>query len=254
MTGPVDEFVAGARYALGGLDWLGRRGCRRFVAGPLAVNVVVFALGGLWFFGALEDWRLALVAWLPDWLDWLAWLLWPLGLVLLAVVVYLGFTALANLIGSPFNGLLAERVWRLSGVSAPGPSAPLWRELVLAPVYEIRKLAGFAVLAVPVLLITVIPGVNVVSPLAWLAYGAWVLAAEYSDYPLSNAGIPWPRQRELRRVHRARLMGFGAVALGLTLVPIVNLLAMPTAVVGASLMWADTGRDVTGVGPRPSGL
>ncbi len=35
------------------------------------------------------------------------------------------------------------------------------------------------------------------------------------------------------------VMGFGGATLFLTLIPVVNFLAMPTAVAGATVMWAE---------------
>jgi CysZ protein len=45
----------------------------------------------------------------PDWLGWLEWLLWPVFILALLIIVFYSFTLIANLIASPFNGLLAEK-------------------------------------------------------------------------------------------------------------------------------------------------
>ncbi|MEA3292677.1 MAG: sulfate transporter CysZ, partial [Pseudomonadota bacterium] len=74
----MNNFLAGARYLLRGFRLIGRRGIRRYVAIPLAINVLLFA-GLLWFlgdrFGVLTDWLLGFV---PEWLGWLLWLFWIL--------------------------------------------------------------------------------------------------------------------------------------------------------------------------------
>ncbi|MEZ5582290.1 MAG: hypothetical protein R3F37_05475 [Candidatus Competibacteraceae bacterium] len=41
----------------------------------------------------------------------------------------------------------------------------------------------------PLLVLFVIPGVNVIAPLLWLVFGAWMLALQYADYPMGNHGL-----------------------------------------------------------------
>jgi len=236
MVGP---FVAGFRYVPAGLGWLLKPGIRRYVIIPILINAVVFAAGIAWLTGAIGDMQTAVTDWLPDWLDWLAWLLWPLALLAALVVVWTGFTVIANLIGSPFNGVLSERV---QAAHAPGlgPAAPTrWQDLLRAPIDELRKLGYFAVLAIVPLIVSLMPVVNVAAPLVWGVFGAWILIVEYADYPLGNAGLRPRAQRALLRGNRRLSLGFGAGVLLMTVVPGLNLVAMPTAVIGATLLWCD---------------
>ena len=233
----IGDFGKGFGYALDGLRSLGRPGLRRYVALPLAVNLAMFAVGGWWIavsLGDLVDW---VQRYLPEWLDWLAWLLWPVAVAGFLAVAWFGFTLLANLVGSPFNGVLAEKVATMAG-RAPGPGRPLWQEIVVAPVAEVRKLAHFAMIAVPALLLFLVPVVNVAAPAVWLAASAWMLALEYGDYPMSNAGIDFAAQRARLKARRGLALGFGTGVLVMTLVPVLNFLSMPAGVVGATLMWS----------------
>src|SRR5690606_7258575 len=85
-------------------------GLRLFVIIPLVINVLLF---GLLFYFIAELFSLMIagaMAWLPDWawlqaLDWLFWILY--GVVIVLMLAY-GFVIIANLIGSPFYGYLAE--------------------------------------------------------------------------------------------------------------------------------------------------
>ena len=45
--------------------------------------------------------------------------------------------------------------------------------------------------------------------LLWFAFTAWILAIQYSDYPLSNHRVGFTVQRPLLKQQRARLFGFG---------------------------------------------
>ncbi|MEJ2515905.1 MAG: sulfate transporter CysZ [Gammaproteobacteria bacterium] len=248
----IGDFSRGFGYAFAGLKSLRRPGIGRYVALPLLVNLVMFAAGGWWLALSLGD----LIAWvqgyLPQWLDWLAWLLWPLAVAGFLAVAWFGFTLLANLVGSPFNGLLAEKVARLEG-KTPGPGRPLWQEVARAPVAEVRKLGYFAVLALPALVLFIVPVVNVAAPAVWLAVSAWMLAVEYADYPMGNEGMEATRQRDVLRRRRGLALGFGAGVLVMTLVPILNFLSMPAGVVGATLLWTREIADDSTAGASASG-
>lgn len=244
----VNQFIKGASYPLTGITWLTRPRLRRYVIVPLLVNTVLFA-GAVWWsfteFGELMDRLLdRLVGWFPDWLDWLAtvlvWLSWPLFAVAILLVVFYTFTLLANLLASPFNGLLSERVEDLADPDRTRPQGrPLWQEVAIAPASEIRKLVYFLVRAVPLLLLFLIPVVNVAAPVIWVVFGAWMLALQYADYPLGNHGIPFRQQRRILAERRMLALGFGAAVLVITLIPVLNFVAMPASVIGATLMWVE---------------
>lgn len=235
-----NRFLAGARYLFVGLYWLPRERIRSFVLIPLLVNTLLFG-AALWWgikeFDAVLD---RLLSYLPVWLDWLRWLLWPLFSLTVLLVSFYTFTLVANLIASPFNGLLAERVEAMAkpAVIRP-PQRPLWQEIALAPVTELKKFAYFLSWAIPLLLLFLIPGLNTLAPFIWLAFGAWLLALQYMDYPMGNHGILFREQRGHLKQQRLLVMGFGSAVMLLTLVPIVNFLVMPAAVIGATLMWVE---------------
>ena len=243
----VKSFWTGADCALRGLGTLGRPVIRRFVAIPLLINVVVFG-GGLWWAGRslaslVDGWVERAVSWLPEWLDWLAlaleWLLWAVLGTGALIVIFYSFTIIANLIAAPFNGLLAEQVERRLYDNVPDSGSPLWKELVRAPAQEVRKLLYFLIRALPLLLLFLIPGINILAPFIWAAFTSWMLALQYLDYPLGNHGLVFAEQRELLKTQRPMMLGFGAVVLIYTMIPVLNFFAMPAAVVGATLLTAE---------------
>ena len=130
----------GAAYFFRGLSMLGQPGLRLFVIIPLLLNIVIFSALTMLSLDLIDGWVNAIIDWLPDWqiLDWLRWILWPLMLALLLVIFVYSFSIVANLIASPFNGLLAEKVEaRLQGKSSDEDST-LWQALRDAP-RAIRK-------------------------------------------------------------------------------------------------------------------
>lgn len=214
---------------------------RWFTLGPLLINVLLFG-GGLYFgaqeFGQLVDrWT---ADW-PAWLQWLDWLLWLLFAAVGLAVVFFAFALLANLLASPFSGLLAEAVEASLQREAGTPETPAPGESVLAGMLadlrsEVRKLLYFGAWALPLLLLFFIPGLNLVAPVLWFVYGAWALALEYVDFPLANHGIRFRDQRPLCASRRGTLLGFGGTMMVVTLVPVLNFVAVPLGVIGATLL------------------
>jgi CysZ protein len=170
----------------------------------------------------------------------LHWLLWLLFILTVLVVLFYTFSLVANLIAAPFNGLLAERVEKMiaPASSAPRPSADSsWRDLLFSPLAELRKLLYFVVWAIPLVVLSFVPVANVAAPVLWAVSTSWMLALEYADYPLGNRGLNLRAQRRLLRQRWPLTLGFGGMTLLFTLIPGLNLLVMPAAVIGATLMW-----------------
>lgn len=235
--------LTGAQYLLRGLQLIMRPGLRRFVLIPILINIIIFSLLtwlGVSQFESFMDYLL------PEdsWLAYIRWLLWPLFVLALLLVIIYTFTTLANLIGGPFNGLLAEQVERvLSGQEPEQNTGSVWKEILPALLSELRKLGYFLLRAVPLLLLFIIPVVNVAAPFIWLAFNAWFLALEYADYPMGNHGLKFPEQHA--RLKRVRLtsLGFGGGATLLTMIPVLNFIAMPAAVAGATVLWHEEFRN-----------
>lgn len=232
--------LAGAGYVWRGLRLILRPEIRRFVVIPLLLNLVLFACGIAMLAWAIEH---AIDRLLPSWLEWLRFILWPLFALLAAAVVFFGFSALANLLGSPFNSLLSAAVERHLRGRAEDHSASGWRAVggeILRSVYaELRKLLYFARYAIPGLLLFIIPGINAFAAPIWLLFGVWMLAIEYLDCPLGNHGQPFPAARRLLQTRRRLALGFGGAITALTLIPVLNFIAMPVGVAAATALYLD---------------
>lgn len=235
--------LIGAGYLLQGLGLIRRREMLPYVAIPVAINVAVFSASAWYAVHALAP---VIDRLIPAGYEWLAWVLWPLvGLAVLVLLFYV-CTLLANVIAAPFNGPLAAAVeahltGRRPGAGVGVPSAV--REAGAALASEGRKLVYYVVRALPLVVLGWIPVVNLAVPVLWLALNAWMLAIEYADYPMGNHRIGFPEQRATLGSKPLVAFGFGAAALLLTLIPIVNFVAVPTAVAGATALWINEFRD-----------
>ena len=233
----MNAFSRGVSHALSGFGLIMRPRLRRFVLVPVAVNVLLFVVGGILLLGWAEQLSAALSEWLPDWLQWLRYIIWPLFLLMFLGLVFFGFSALANLIGAPFNGLLAERCATLLGGEPAAMGRSVWAEVTVAVGGEINKLGFYLLRALPLAVLALIPGVGLVASLGLLLLTIWMVALGYLDYPLGNVGMTFKQQRALAGQHRLLMFGFGACVFALTLVPLVNFVVMPAAVCGATRLW-----------------
>lgn len=237
---------SGIHYLLQGLRLIRQPGLRRYVIIPVLVSTLCFA-GALFGLGWwLEGLINALLGKLPEWLDWLRYLLWPLFALSAVLLVFYGFSILTNLVAAPFNGMLAEAVeLHLTGLPiVTGGWRALVRDIVPSLYSELRKLLYFALRALPLGVLFLIPGINVAAPLLWALFSAWMLAIEYADYPMANHRLHFSVQRRLLRGNRLLAYGFGGGTLLLTLIPVVNFIAMPVAVAGATALWVGEFRDL----------
>ncbi len=231
--------VSGAGYMLQGLKLLARPGLRRYVVMPLLINILVFtalAWIGIAQFETLLEWMLPQ----DTWLSYFRYILWPLFAIATILITFYSFTIVANLLAAPFNGILAEKVEiLLTGNKPSHMHTGIMQSVWPAILSELIKLSYFLIRALPMLLLFLIPGINVVAPLVWFLFGIWYLTLEYADYPMANSGMAFRDQRNHMRQIRMAALGFGGSLTLLMMIPILNFAAMPAAVAGATAMWHD---------------
>ncbi|WP_341501484.1 sulfate transporter CysZ [Gallaecimonas sp. GXIMD4217] len=234
--------VSGAQYLMRGFQLIRTKGVRRFVFLPLLVNLLLFATAFGYLFGQLDQ----LMAWvddyLPEWLSWLNYLLWPLAVVSILVVFSFIFSAVANWIAAPFNGILAERMeLHLTGEPMPeGGFLDLVKDTPRLIGREWAKLKYYLPRAIGFLILFFIPVLGQsVAPVLWFLFTAWMMAIQYLDYPFDNHKIPFQDMKLALKYQRGASFSFGALTTLFAMVPIVNLIIMPVAVCGATAMWVD---------------
>jgi CysZ protein len=104
---------------------------------------------------------------------------------------------------------------------------------------ELGKLFYLATRAIPLLVLMLVPGLNVLAGIGWLVFGAWFLALEYGDYPMANYAINGAEQRARLRQRRLQSLAFGSGIAVMMLVPVMQFAVMPAAVAGATRFWID---------------
>ncbi|MBF0627139.1 MAG: sulfate transporter CysZ [Magnetococcales bacterium] len=232
------SLLRGAGYLFTGLKLLTVPGLRRFVLIPLVLSTLLFA-AGTWVAGhyllMLSGW---INSYLPSWLQWMEWIVLPLLFFSASTLLFSTLGSIANLVGAPFNALLAQQVERhLTGTDQNSPPQSLMATLFPTIRSEIQKIFYYLIRAIPLLLLFVVPVINVAAPFVWMIFSSWMSAFQYADFPMSNHDLYDKEILAHLREKRLLSLGFGGATLLMTLIPILNFLAMPAAVAGATALW-----------------
>lgn len=235
VSGGVEYFVEGFRL-------IKRPGLRLFVILPMILNTLLF----YWMVSAsyelFDGWMVALMGWLPSWLSFLEWLFWPLYAIAIVMILAYCFVAVANIIGSPFYGLLSEKVEKeLTGKSPESDEG--WGAL-LATVprslgRELRKQWYYLPRALLLLVLGLIPVVNLVVGVLWFLFSSWMMTLQYIDYPADNNKVSFMDMKRYAADRRWPSLSFGMLSYLVAMIPLVNLVAVPAAVCGATAFWVN---------------
>lgn len=242
--------LRGSGYLREGWQRIRQPGLRRFLVIPLLLNLTLFLALISWGVRQFNYWMDRLMPHLPEWAAFVEWLLWPLFALVVLLVLFFGFSIVANLIASPFYGFLAEKIAEQErGLVSPPTS---WQEILMVIPKslgrECRKIVYYLPRLLALLLLTLVPVVNLVASPLLLAFGVWMMAVQYIDYQADNDQVGFMDMLRWMRGRRALSLGFGLPVYVGMLIPLVNLLVMPSAVAGSTLLWV---REGPGLRPVP---
>lgn len=238
--------VSGISYLFKALPLLTKPGIKAFVLIPLMINICIFAIGiyfGFTYFGEYMDKFLdtsGMWSWVASLVEMIKPLLYVIFGMALLVLIFYTFSILANIIAAPFNALLAEATEKyLTGnqLSEEGGFKQMMKELIPTIMMEIRKLIYMILWSIPFLIILFV--IPIIGPIIWFLFTAWMMSLQYMDYPMGNHKIKFEQQRNLQGKKRLFSLGFGGVTMGASMIPFINFIVMPTAVIAATLIWVE---------------
>ncbi|MCX7095909.1 MAG: sulfate transporter CysZ [Methylobacter sp.] len=229
--------IVAVGFLFKGLKLLARPELRKFIIIPMLINVVLYSVAltlGYFYISDLID------QFIPGWLQWLSWVLWPLFFISFFIGGFFTFTVAANLLAAPFYGQLSAKTLAMVSDQAFATAEQPLPKVLLA---ETKRIGYLGSRAFPLLILSIIPGLNVIAPFLWALFGAWGMALEYLAYPLENQGVLFSEQKALVKSVRLGALSFGGLAvLGLT-VPVLNIIVAPAAVIGATLYFHEIKRE-----------
>ena len=221
-----------------GLRWLGRHPGFMVLGAlpPLIVGGVFLTLIVICVIHAP-----ALVAWLTPFADtWDTWLVTSFRVLLGAVIVggaivlaVLSFSALSLALGTPVYDAIAAAVDKEYGVAGDVEPTSAWQSVLNA----FRLLLLAVPIAIGVFLVSLIPIVgSVLGAILGGVAGGRALAMDLTATTMDARGASVSERRALLRRARWQSMGFGVTAYLLFLVPIIAVVAMPSATAGGALL------------------
>jgi CysZ protein len=214
----------GAGYVLTGLRWLPKSGLRGFVAMPLLINTLLFGAGLWWSTGSSNgSIKRGSAGCRTGWLAALA--------VVAAVrpdragggVLHLfrGGERARRAVQRP-AGRARSKKWPPAGPATPPTAELTWQELLLSPLTELNKLLYFVGWAIPLLVLSFVPVINVAAPVLWALVHRLDAGAGICRLSARQPGAVVPGPARLLRKHWPLTLGFGGMALLLTLIPVLN--------------------------------
>ena len=211
---------------------------------PAAINVALF-IGGAALVLAYAD-SAAQLLWVRPEIAGLVsaalaviwYLMYAALLVLGLVTAYIATLLIGGIVASPFNDVLGERVERIvMGTTGSGAERPLWKEALMSIRSSVVVVLLYALLMGPVLLLNVVPVVgSVTATVLGVAVGAFFLALEFADAVLARHGYALRERIRLLRRNWPLAGGFGLSTSMLLWIPFLNVLCIPIAVVGGTLL------------------
>lgn len=239
----MKNLLKGAGYLLTGFQLMNQKGIRHLSYFPMAINTLLFSVA-IWIgYSQFDVWFNSLIPiWLPDWIiTAIMWLIIPIFTALIVIIVFFSFSIFANFLASPFNGPLAEAVEKkLTGLP---PTSLSWQDLIKdtpsALWNELKKIKYFMGLLIPLFILSLIPILNILSPILWILFSGWILSIEYHNYPMSNHHLEITEQHKALKTEPGLTLGFGLATLAITMVPILNFIVMPAAICGATALYLE---------------
>ena len=238
----ITDALKGVSHVFNGFRLIKLRGVKRYVVIPTLINLILFSCA-IWYGYSKLDAYIEQI--LPSWLDWLEFIIWPLVVLASLIVIFFAFTLVANFLGAPFNSVLSEKIERHISPENTAESSnskhymDLLKAAGLGLSNELRKLLYIISRAIPLIVLSIIPGLNIFAPFLWFLFGAWMLTIEYLDYPLGNCDMPFKQQLALIKQNRFICLGMGAALMFMTITPVLNFFAMPVGVAAATSLWTN---------------
>ncbi|MCB1616808.1 MAG: sulfate transporter CysZ [Pseudomonadales bacterium] len=240
-TSAVSQAHQGPSALIQGGRLLFEPGLRLFIIVPFIINLLIFSILSYLAIDLFTVYLDQVVSQLPNWLKEIAqWLFSILFGLTLVVTMGYTFTLIANLIAAPFNGLLAEKVeQRLTGIAPPHEAIP---KLVIRTIgRECRKLLYFIPRSLAIFLVCAIlffiPLLNMLIPVIGFFWSAWCMAIQYLDYPMDNHQISFGDLKDNLSSKKGSSFSFGGSVALLSMIPGINLVVMPVAIAGATVLW-----------------
>jgi len=248
--------LSGADFFFKGFELIRRKGVRRFVFIPLAINILLFSIAFYYLLNQIDHLMVWIESTIPNWLSWISYLLWPLAILSVFIIFSFIFTTVANWLAAPFNGLLSEKMEflllsdRSRNTSSNNTQAISADDIGMTDIIkdiprtlsrEWQKLAYYLPRAVGFFILLIM--LPIIGQIFWFLFVAWMMAIQYKDYPFDNHKVSFVEMKQVLKRNQKVSYSFGVTVAIFSMIPIINLIVMPVAICGATALWVEKYRD-----------
>jgi CysZ protein len=238
--------------------WEHRRVMGKYAAAPVAIGTLL--MGCAYWLLYHYFFRFVGTYAQGEWYKQIAYYLLLVAVTVLAVVVFFFlFTRVASALAAPFNDVISQRTEELvhSGFEESSFSLRLlMKDSSRAIGHSFRILGLYVVMLLAGLPLLLLPGIGA---LLFTVYSAllssYMFAYEYLGYPMDRRRYSFADKRRFLRSRLVSAIGFGLGSLAAASIPVVNMLFIPAAVAGGTLLFLDLNPDardrLSRSGPSP---
>jgi len=248
---PIAQLWRGAGYVFEALGFIRRARLWGLAAAGIAVNVVLLAVlvGGslavtLPILAQAQAWLLNLTTTggiLHGFFVLLGTILTVALVVLVVAANALVLALFGQTLAGPFLDLLSERVEELERGFAPYPFAVgrLLSGIVISLKDLVASLLLLLLVNLPITLIGLTGVGSLPAAIASFCFSAWLLAHQFVGLSLIRHQASYSVRWRVVRKSKLLSLGFGAATMALVVVPGLNVLLLPLAAVGGTLLYCD---------------
>lgn len=210
---------------------------------PVLIGMALFYFFSAWVYGDAMAWG---KQWIESYISsgglssFFYYILVGIMTAFLFFLLSWTFVLVVSLIASPFNDLISERVERkvlgkeMESISDSFKS--LINRFFFTIINEFKKIIFIIILTILSLIIGIIP---VVGPIISIVFAGLLLAIQFLDYNWSRNQLPLKKCiSDIKNTPFSYIIS-GIIFLFLMSIPILNLLALPLAVVYFSVLFSD---------------
>ena len=239
---PLTRFTAGFFYPFRAFRFLnGHPKLYLYILLPLLITLAVFSLFASW---GIHLFQQTIVHYIPQGDAWywqiLSALLWIAAVIVTTVLVFFAFTAVGNLIASPFNDLLSEKTENILNEKkdhSPFAWSTFFVEAWQTMQVEMKKIALFILGMFFLLLLNFLPVLgSLLYAILSVFWTILFLAVEYNGYVFTRRQMSFGAQRRVILSHFSLFMGFGTGVFCILAIPFMQLLCIPLGVIGATCL------------------
>ncbi|MDQ6954712.1 MAG: EI24 domain-containing protein [Mariprofundaceae bacterium] len=174
--------------------------------------------------------------WLPEGDAWywvlLSWLVWILAILLALLTGVVSFAILGSAATAPWLDELAVQVELLRGYKGVEQGGVAWKQCLASLSNSARPLLGLLVWGCVALFIFMIPVIGpIMGTVIWTYAGIRFLCFELMDTTASREKLNFTARKTMLNERWFFWLGFGGLAMLLMMLPLLNLLVIPAAVV-----------------------